>query len=1194
MKKKLNRGAHQPLIDVPKIYRIMKLLCLFMMIMLVQVSASTYSQNTKLSVSGANISLEEVFGKIEDQSDFSFFYNLNQLNTSKKVKIDLKDQPIEDILNNVLEGTGLSYTINNKLIVIHGKGENQGAKMIGQQKVTIKGKVTDSSGQPLPGVAAVIKGTNSGTITDFDGNYTLANVPDNATLVFSFVGMKTQEVPVAGKTSISVKMQEETIGIEEVVAVGYGTQKKVNMTGSVSSVNFADQVSSRPMTNVSSALSGLSSGVTIRQSEGKPGEDGATIRIRGLGTLNNNSPLVIIDGMEGVLDAINPNDIETISILKDAASSAIYGSKAANGVILVSTKKGNKDRMSITYSGNFSVAQPTNMLDFVSDYPTYMRLMNESARNIGSAEVFSTNTIEAWETANKNPNGLNENGIPNRVAFPNTNWNREMYQNNMVQDHNVSVTGGNEKSTFLFSGGYLDNPGLVENTGLKRYTMRTNLEVNINKWLTVGTRTYVLTQDKDLGNYDDVLNYIRQTTPGVFGRYNGKYGFPEAPEESATSNNAYVHLYRSEGANKHSRFNSTIYSKINLYKGLSWDFNFNYARRFDETNSHSNGNTGERIKFSTGEVTSPITDPSQMSTNYRTYANNSYTLENLLRYEKTLFDHHDISALAGYNENYYFEYDHSGTKKGLIDQSVSTLSSATEMIAIEGGASDYAMRSYFGRINYAYKQRYLFEANVRHDGSSRFYKDSRWGTFPSFSAGWRISEESFMQGIHWLDNLKIRASWGQLGNNASGNYDYQATYGLVDYSFGGTQIAGLRPGKIANPALMWESTTVTNFGVDGNFLNNKLTIEVDAYNKVTDGILTTPPIYMTLGLIGAPTQNTAEVTNKGIELTLGWKDKIGDLHYSVTGNFAYNQNEVTGYKGKLVRKWRTNDDGTQSYYSNLGDVSSGGSTRILEDHVINEYYLLDVYSGNQNYFNQDGAVNITGGPKDGMIRTQEDMAWLQAMVAAGYKFMPSNAIGKNRLYYGDIIYADNNGDGIYGNSYDNDFRKASSMPKISFGAQMNFRWKDFDMSMIWAGNAGYKLYWLESGYNRSNTRTGFQIGEILANDHYYFNESDPSDPTNNINATYPRLKLNEGDPQNVQSSTRWLYDASYLKLKNLSVGYTLPKNLASKLSIDRIRVYFSAENLLTITSFPGLDPEMGANTNYPIMRQISLGTNITF
>jgi TonB-linked SusC/RagA family outer membrane protein len=1189
MKKKQHFPDYQRS-GLKKLLLVMKLSTIFLFLTVMAFSANTFSQETQFDLKVKNASIIQVFDEIERITDYGFLFKTDQLDLHKQYTFDLKNADIERILNEVLNKDLYSYKLINKNIVITRSDSNmeQDNK---SRKVT--GKVTDNSGVTMPGVSVVVKGSTNGTITDSNGNFSLTNVTENSILQFSFVGMKTQEVAVSGKTVINVALLEETVGIEEVVAVGYATQKKVNMTGAVSSIKFDDVATSRPITNLSSALSGLSSGVTVRQGNGKPGSEGATIRVRGIGTLNNSNPLVIIDGMEGSLDAVNPQDIESVSILKDAASASIYGSRAANGVILVTTKKGNGKRLNVTYNGTFSVAEPANLLDFVSDYPKYMRLMNESARNVLITEPFSTNTISAWETANKDPNALNANGVPNYVAFPNTNWNKEVYRKSLVQDHTISVNGSTNNARFLLSAGYLDNPGLVEFTGMKRYSLRSNVEIDATKWLTLGTRTYATMNDTELGNYDNVWTYIYQSTPGVYPRYNGKFGYPEAPEESATANNVYNFLYGQNGDNKTFRINSTLYTKVNITKGLSWDCNFNYSKRFDEQNNHTNPAVGERVKFSSGVSMSPQTAPSLMTTYFRTYSNYSYTLENLLRYETTFAGKHNINALAGYNETYFFGYDHYATKRGLFDQSAFVFNAATEMLSIGGSATDWALRSWFGRLNYAFNQKYMFEANMRYDGSSRFDSESRHGLFPSFSAGWRISEEGFIKNMNMFQNLKLRASWGKLGNNASGDYDFQALYGPVGYSFNGVQTTGLRSGKIPNPMLQWESTTVTNLGLDATLLDSKLSAELDVYNKVTDGILTTPPVYLTMGLVGAPTLNTAEVTNKGFEITLNWKDKIGQVNYSISGNLGYNKNEVTGYKGKLVEEWRTDATGKQVYYSNLGDVSSGDRTRILEGHAINENYLMDVYKGDGSYFKSDGTVNIDGGPKDGMIRTTDDMKWLNSMISAGYQFMPNLVAAKNRLWYGDYIYADMNKDGIYGSNYDRRFTGNSNMPRFTFGSQMNFSWKNFDLNLIWSGQAGVKIYWLESGYNNSGTRIGFQIGKMIENDHYYYNEADPSDPTNNLTGSYPRLRI-DGGGQNTQNSTRWLYDGSYVRLKNLTLGYTLPKHYATKIFTENVRLYFSAENLFTITSFPGLDPEMGGYTNYPVFRQIAFGTNITF
>lgn len=1186
-------GKEKAALFIPKKTLFITALCMATLAIAPRSAFAALPQNQKITLVVQNVTLKDAIETIKKQSDYSFFIDTEDVDVHKIVSVNLVDKPVREILNILLDGQHVKYEVKGKHIII--TSENMAEQTTAsQQGKTVSGIITDETGEPVIGVNVAVKGTAQGTITDIDGHYSLEVSPD-AILLISYIGYQTQEISVKGKATLNVNLKVDSELLEEVVVVGYGVQKKVNLTGSVSTVNFADQAETRPVTNVSSALAGLSSGVSVLQGSGRPGEDNATIRIRGVGTLNNSDPLVIIDGMEGDLNMLNPTDIESISVLKDAASASIYGSRAANGVILVTTKKGNKDRINISYSGNFSIAKPGNLVDLVSDYPSYMRLMNESARNTGSPEVYSQKTINTWEEANKNPNGLTANGIPNWLAYPNTNWQREMYQSNLAQNHSLSVNGGSAKTSFLLSAGYMDNPGLVENTGLKRYSFRANLQANVTDWLTVGTNTYAVLQSTELGDYKAMNDGMNGTSPGVIPEYNGQYGFPEAAEESTQTDNMAWFLNRFGGLKESSRFNTTVYSKIKFLKDFSWDFNLNYNRRFDESNQHSNANP--RVKFSTGEIRVPATDPSQMTTNYKNYGDHSYTIENLLRYDKTIANDHDVNILLGYNEFYYKEYDHESTQKGLIDPSISTPGSATEMVEIKGAAKDRALRSFFGRLNYAYKSRYLFEANMRYDGSSHFASDTRWGIFPSFSGAWRVTEEDFMKEQNLFQNLKLRVSWGQLGNNATdGEYDYQSLYESVKYPLNGVLQTALWPNKMANGMLKWETTSVINIGIDAALLNSRLTAEVDVYNKVTDGILTTPPIYMTAGDKKAPTRNTAEVTNRGIDLTLGWKDRIGQVRYSVTGNFSYNHNEVTKYKGKLTEGWVVNEKGEKVYKSNLGDVSdSKDQRRVLEGHKINEFYLLSPYKGSQQYFNADGTVNVKGGPKDGMIRTKDDMAWLEAMQSAGYKFMPNQNIGKNQIWYGDLIYADVNGDGIYGNTYDNQFTETSMTPKYTFGLQLNASWNNFDVSMLWSGSAGFDLYWAQFGFNLPTTGYGSALGQRVADDHYYYGEGNASDPTpDNLTGKYPRLLNNSNAAQNKAESTFYLYNGNFLKLKNFSVGYTLPATISQKVFAERVRLYFSAENLFTITSFPGQDPEIGNSIGYPSLKQLSFGANITF
>lgn len=1059
-----------------------------------------------------------------------------------------------------------------------------------QAKKTITGVVEDELG-PIAGANVVEKGTMNGTMTDMDGKFSL-NVSPNAILVISYVGYVEQRIPVGNQSSLTIKMKEDSQALEEVVVVGYGTQKKVNLTGSVATVNFEEQALSRPITNVSNALAGLSAGVQVQQSSGNPGSDGSTIRIRGVGTLNNADPLVLIDGVEGSMDLVNPQDIESISVLKDAASSSIYGSRAANGVILITTKKGQSGKLSVSYAGRVSYAQPTNLIDQITNYADYMEWINESFQNIGQPIHFAESTIQTWREKALDPNGLNENGVPNYIAYPNTDWQKALFGHGLINDHNVSVNGGSDKIRILMSAGYLDNPGLVDNTGIKKYSLRANIEATITDWLTVGTRTFASQEDKDAGNFDNANNYLRQTTPGLYPEWNGQYGFPEAPEESATANSILAFLNAQDGAKQKTNFNTTLYTRVSPLKGLSWDFNLNYKRYWEDNQTWTN--PYEKVRFSDGVVMAPATEPSEMSTYFYNRSDYSYTIQNIIRYNTTIANDHDISALVGYEEYYYKRDTRSANKKGLIDASIHTPGSATEMLSIGGGAFDRASRSFFGRVNYAYKSKYLFEANLRHDGNARYHRDHRWGTFPSFSAAWRVTEESFMANTkNWLDNLKLRVSYGSVGNNGGsdvGEYEYQSTYDARKYSFGGKLLSGLASTSIANSLLSWETSKMTNVGIDMNMLNNRLSFTMDAFVKKTTGILFTPSIYLTAGSKSAPRKNIAEMKTKGVELTLGWKDMIGKVSYSVNGNFSYTPNKITHYKGEL----KTGYNEAGEWTSNIGDVASSSSSvnPIIQGHQKNEYYLRNPYKGSGKGYDVDG---IKGGPVDGMIRTETDMAWLKAMIDAGYSFMPNKTVAKDKIWYGDYVYADANGDGIYGGSDDREFQGVSTDPKYNFGFQVSAAWNGFDLSMNWAGAAGFKRYWgSATGYNSPTTRVGVALGTDIAYNHYFYDPENPNDPRTNINAKYGRLVNGENGFQNTEATSLYLFNSNYLKLKNLTVGYTLPAPIARKIFTDNLRVYVSIENVFTITKYPGQDPELKASPDYTSLRQFAFGANISF
>jgi TonB-linked SusC/RagA family outer membrane protein len=1064
-----------------------------------------------------------------------------------------------------------------------------------QQQKRITGTVLDVNNEPVIGANIMEKGTKNGTVTDLDGRFNLS-VGANAVLQISFIGYSAQEIAVGAQTDLRIVMREDAEQLGEVVVVGYGAQKKVNLTGSVSAISAA-KIENRSTPNLSSSLAGLASGVTVRQSSGNPGSDGANIRVRGLGTFSSDyrSPMVIVDGIEGTMDAVNPNDVESISILKDAASAAIYGSRAANGVILITTKKGNRTSTNVTYSGMLSTTQPSTKHKFLYDYGEHMDLLNlaQKATNAASKLPYNQEEVDEWKAAKNNPNGISKYGVPNWLAYPNTDWAEELFEDFLSQNHNLSLSGGNDKSTYLLSGGFLDNPGVMQNTGLKRYQMRINLESQVTKFLKIGTQTFASRQDKAVGDQSTALTYLYQTMAGAVPYYDGKYGGQTASDDPSTTNNMLMLLNNRDGNQLTYRLNSAWYASVKILDGLTADAKFNYQmRQYSEERWPV---TIDRYNFRTGLVVNQgAREPD--GTVYRNSIEEYRTTSNfLLNYLKDFGDH-SINALLGVEQMYFNYKGFNATKKGLLDMSIHDITTASDMQDISGDYErDYAMLSYFGRLNYAFKGRYLLEANFRRDASSRFSPDNRWGTFPSVSAGWRVIEEPFAQSLKsYLQNLKIRASYGKLGNTTSGYYDWQATYARQNNSLGGSIANGLAVGKIANPLLQWESITEAEVGIELALLKSRLSIEANLYDKLTEGILTSPAIYATMGMASAPTKNTADMRNRGVEVALTWNDRINDFQYSATVNFAYNQNNVVKYLGQMIEGWEKDADGKDIYKSNIGQAATiDGNNIRTEGHEYNEYFLRTVYKGTGTYRNPDGSVNPNGGPRDGMIRTPDDMQWIKDMIAAGYSFNGRTSTSATGLNYGELIMADVNGDKNYGNSYDRIFTGKSDAPKYTLGFTANASWKGFDLSMTWAGNFGMYYYLRERGINQNNVSMGNVLPANARSMFYYYNESDPSDPNTNITAPHPRM-LYSSDGTYVASDF-YLFDASYFKLKFLQFGYSLPQSLTSKLSINKLRLFVSGENLLTFTSYPGMDPEIGGSVNvYPLSKVLSGGLSITF
>lgn len=1181
-----------PKIKTPiKTNRAMKLTCALLLTASMGVFATGNAQTMRVNIQADNVSTGKILSEIEKQTDYLFVYNKKEVDLKRKTSVNAVNKTTAEVLSTIFEGTDIIYAIEGENIMLMRKEQNLAVVPDAvQQDNKITGTVLDPTGMPVIGANIMIKGTTNGTITDMDGKFSL-DVPKGAILVVTYVGYANQELQVGSQKTLSITLKEDSEALDELVVVGYSTQKKVNLTGSVSTVSFNDKLTSRPVTDVSQMLNGASPGLQIMQSSGEPNAESFSYNIRGVGTLNSSSPLILVDGMEQSISMVNPSDIASVSILKDAASCAIYGNRGANGVILITTKSGSDGKISISYDGTVSYNEPFKIIHTISDYVSYMKLMNESANNLGNSDIFSQSSIDLWEAANADPNGTSASGYPNYVAYPNTDWWNEIYTKQWMQKHSISLNGKEKRTGYSMSFSYIDNPGVVKKTGYQRYMGRINLYSDITDWLRVGTRTWGNVTDRDVSSsgsgFFNSINTMKMT-PCIYPYYDGKYGAPEGPEDDPQSHNPLWDMAVSDGHDKYTQLYTDWYAQVKFLKYFTYNFDFYYKdlRREKKTVDTSIG----KYSFLKGAYSTGAADPSTLYTYMYYTRENTTKLNHLLNYNQS-FGGHDVSAMIGYEEQTYKYRVTDVSKLGLTDASVSDLDAATTPYSTSGYGTEYAARSVFGRMNYAYKGKYLFEFNLRYDGSSRFAPDYRWGAFPSFSAGWRMSEEAWMKSAKWLSNLKLRASWGKLGNNSIGNYDWQSVYSSANYSTGQAITSGIAITSIANAALTWEETAVTNVGIDYGFFDNRLSGNIDIYNKLTSGILYTPDMFMVMGTATAPKENIAEVTNRGVEFELGWQDQIGEnFSYSIRGQFSFNKNFVSKYKGKLERGW--NADHTE-YSTNIGDVSTGSTTRVIEGHTINEFYLPNVYKGNGSYFNADGSVNVNGGPKDGMIRTENDMKWLQAMVDAGYSFQPYNNIAQNALWYGEYIYADANGDGIYGNSYDSEFQGTSTAPKYNFGLYASANWKDFDFSMTWGGAAGFSIYYYSTSRNSSETTYGYAIPDAVAEDHYFFDPANPSDPRTNTTSKQPRL-VNLSGAQSSANSSLHLEKGNFAKLRNLTLGYTLPRELSKKFFVERLRVYVSGENLFAITGFSGQDPEMRTTVGYSTMRQYAFGINVSF
>ncbi|MBF0574436.1 SusC/RagA family TonB-linked outer membrane protein [Dysgonomonas sp. GY617] len=1033
--------------------------------------------------------------------------------------------------------TGIAFAEKNIVV------ENTAINQTDQRQVA--GTIVDQSGDPIIGATVIVKGTTVGTVTDLDGKFTI-NVPSNAVIAVQYVGYLNQEVRVGDQTTLNITLKEDTQTLDEVVVVGYGVQKKVNLSGSVANIRMNELVESRPISNISQGLAGMAAGVQVTSGSNRPGDNTASIMIRGQGTLNNAAPLVIIDGVEGSLSSVDPQDIEDLSVLKDAASAAIYGSRAANGVILITTRMGKKGDVKIEYNGYMSWESVGKTFDLVSNYANYMELINEGYSNSNLPTRFTDKTIQLWRD--------NERG--DQLMYPNTNLMDELFSTSLGSNHNLALSGGSDKFTFFTSFGFLNTPGVMENSGYKKYNTRINLEANVKPWLKLGTNLsgHMAFTEQGTNKVKDVFTYSAATTPGmVFRAPDGRYGSINNSEDDAqtAANNPFYRLNNTTGDIESRNIKTRFYGTLAPFKGFTLTGSFNYI--FTNKTDDSKPVFIEQWNFLTNTLTSTgIGKTSIMNNDYKW---NNYTMDAVARYENKV-SKLDYSAMVGASQELFRYKWFKTTKQDLLDPGLGAIDGATGAASSSGNTVEWAMRSFFSRINLNWDNKYLFEFNLRADGSSRFLKDNRWGYFPSASAAWRVDQEPFMTDLvaSGLSNMKFRASYGVLGNNAlrstdadiNGNYDAQSLYSSSNYILNNEIAMGIARSAIPNALLTWERSKITNLAVDMGFINNKLTGTIEVFHKKTDDILIDLPAPLVNGNASIPRQNAGTVVNKGLELTAGWQDKIQNVSYFVNGNATFLNNKVTRFKGD--------------------ESSLDGANMIKEGYAINTQFGYKV---------------------DRLVQTQADLDYVQALVdnapidpATGKQRNPFSTIKRPEL--GDLLYKDTNGDGVL-NDDDRVPIGNGKTPKFTFGLNFGASYRGFDCAVLIQGVTGVEQYWLDN-YFRPQVRSGYQLNKQLADGRWHKDMQG--------SAKYPRL-LEFSDDRNTRVSDFWVQNKSFVKIKNIQLGYTLPKALVNRFSLDKLRIYGSLENFFTFTKYDGLDPEV-SGVDYPTMRQAVIGINLSF
>ncbi len=1113
----------------------MRLAIFFILLTVLQsLAISDYAQSKKIDLKIDQARIVDVLDKIEDQSDFFFFYNNKAIELDRKVSLDVKNKTINEILHTLFKDTNIEYTINDRQIILSNKENGYSST---QQLKKISGKVTSSLGEPIPGLTISIKGTTHGTITDIDGDYSISDLPMNATLVFSYIGMKTKEIAVNGHTTINVTMEDETIGLDEVVAIGYGTVKKQDLTGSITTIKN-EALTQRTISNVGEAFAGQLAGVQAQQSTGKPGAE-LTIKIRGISTINaSNDPLYVVDGVPlgTTMKDLNPNDIASIEVLKDAASTAIYGARGSNGVVLITTKQGGKTKPTFDLVMNYGFQKVDKIIDMMDIYQwtAYQIWAKNEAfiRSGGSLDTPVASRPSAYQYSDS---------FLHPETLPNVNWQKEIYQIAPMQNYQLTASGGSDMGSYLVSGSYMKQEGIVKETAYERINFRVNTTLNVGQHLKLAMNiapSFSTENNPDSEGKESALHHAINYSPNVPTNSNTEdWGY--TPNGTSWPN-PLERLKEVHDETKTNKILTNVWGELQIIKDMKFksQYGFNYQQARNSYFRPSNVNNGIAT--------------------YGTFSSNDiygWSLQNTLNYSPKVCSLFSVNVLLGQSiegNKYYYS---SGKATGYPSSLIYTLNVASTAASASTSEYESALSSYFGRISFNAKDKYLLSVNLRRDGSSNFGKNKKWGWFPSASMGWKINREDFMSSTtSWLDLLKLRLSIGKTGNNSIGFYNSLSLLSVTNYNLNGTVVSGLAPSTVGNADLGWESKLSKDIGLDFGFFKGRIQSNIDYYIDNTEDMLQSVPVsYMT----GYSTilQNIGKVQNRGFEFEITSHNIDKAFKWSTSFNISRNKNEVKEL-GNNNAPIITSSWGYNAFITKVGEP-------------ISSYYMYKT-DGILTDKDIDAKVPIAAGQEKGNLKIVD-------------------VSNDGKITAADLTIVGNN------------------LPDFIWGMGNRFSYKNFDLNILFQGSQGGKVFFLGRRHMDTGATGNNQFTRWV---NCYKPERTPSAIPS---GTTVDMSWDGKTPypygNNPAYNDTWLYDASFIRLKSITFGYNLPKEVCNKLHIVAARFYLTGDNVYTWNNYPGATPETnsygnttGATTTYqgmdyatyPMSRRYTFGINLTF